>query len=61
MSKVNESFFSLPDEKRNAILNAGFRVFSRHEYKKSPMNEIERDFMKMAEFWKKLVLRKKGE
>ncbi len=37
---MNDSFFNLPDEKRNAIINAGFRVFSKHGYKKSPMNEI---------------------
>lgn len=37
---MNESFFNLPDEKRSAIINAAFRVFSKHGYKKSPMNEI---------------------
>ena len=37
---MNEKFFSLPEEKQNAILNAGYRVFSQNTYKKSPMSEI---------------------
>ena len=37
---MNEKFFSLPEEKQKAILNAGYRVFSRNSYKKSPMSEI---------------------
>lgn len=37
---MNEKFFELPEEKRHAILNAGYRVFSRNSYKKSPMSEI---------------------
>ena len=37
---VNERFFSLPTEKQQAILNAGYRVFSRNSYKNSPMSEI---------------------
>lgn len=37
---MNEKFFSLPDEKQHAILNAGYRVFSQNSYKKSPMSEI---------------------
>lgn len=37
---MNERFFSLPEEKRQSILNAGFRVFSRNSYKHSPMQEI---------------------
>lgn len=39
-SRMNESFFQLPDNKRSAIINAGFRVFSQYSYKKSPMSEI---------------------
>lgn len=39
-NKVNESFFKLPDNKRNVIINAGFRVFSQYSYRKSPMSEI---------------------
>lgn len=39
-NKVNESFFKLPENKRNVIINAGFRVFSQYSYKKSPMSEI---------------------
>ena len=37
---MNESFFLLPEEKRRAVINAGFRVFSQNSYKKSPMSEI---------------------
>lgn len=37
---MNEKFFSLPLEKQQTILNAGFHVFSRNPYKKSPMREI---------------------
>lgn len=37
---MNEKFYSLPEEKQQKIINAGFRVFSRNSYKKSPMNEI---------------------
>ena len=37
---MNEKFFSLPVEKQQAILNAGYRVFSQNSYKNSPMSEI---------------------
>ena len=37
---MNEKFYSLPEEKRQRIINAGFRVFSQNSYKKSPMQEI---------------------
>ena len=37
---MNPKFFSLPEEKQSAILNAGFHVFSQNTYKKSPMSEI---------------------
>lgn len=37
---MNEKFFSLPEEKQQAIINAGYRVFSRNSYNKSPMQEI---------------------
>ena len=37
---MNEKFFSLPTEKQQAIINAGYRVFSQNSYKKSPMSEI---------------------
>lgn len=37
---MNERFFSLPAEKQQAILNAGYRVFSQNSYKNSPMSEI---------------------
>ena len=37
---MNDKFFSLPEEKQQKIINAGYRVFSRNSYKKSPMGEI---------------------
>ncbi|MCI5904502.1 MAG: TetR/AcrR family transcriptional regulator, partial [Oscillospiraceae bacterium] len=37
---MNEKFFSLPEEKRLAMINAGYRVFSQNSYKKSPVSEI---------------------
>ena len=37
---MNPKFFSLPEEKQRAILNAGYRVFSQNSYKNSPMSEI---------------------
>ncbi len=37
---MNPKFFSLPQEKQQAVLNAGFHVFSRNTYRKSPMSEI---------------------
>ena len=37
---MNQKFYSLPEEKRQAIINAGYRVFSQNSYKKSPMSEI---------------------
>ena len=37
---MNEKFFSLPIEKQEAIINAGYRVFSQNSYKKSSISEI---------------------
>ena len=37
---MNERFFSLPEEKQQAIINSGYRVFSQNSYKNSPMSEI---------------------
>ena len=37
---MNEKFFALPKQKQNAIINAGYRVFSQNSYRKSPMSEI---------------------
>ncbi len=37
---MNEKFFSLPEEKQQAIINAGYHVFSQNSYKNSPMSEI---------------------
>ena len=50
---MNEKFYSLPQEKQDRILNAGFRVFSQNSYKKSPMLEIanEADISKSLLFF----------
>ena len=37
---MNLKFYTLPEEKQRAIINAGYRVFSRNSYKKSPVSEI---------------------
>lgn len=37
---MNEKFFSLPQDRQQAILNAGFRVFAANSYKHSPMQEV---------------------
>lgn len=37
---MNEKFYNLPYAKQQAILNAGYRVFSQNSYKKSPVSEI---------------------
>ena len=37
---LNERFYALPEDKRNSIISAGFRVFSQYSYKNSPMSEI---------------------
>lgn len=37
---MNQRFFELSQEKQQAIVNAGYRVFSRNSYKNSPMSEI---------------------
>ncbi|MDY2936923.1 MAG: hypothetical protein SOT28_01200 [Fusicatenibacter sp.] len=56
---MNERFFSLPVEKQEAIINAGFRVFSQNSYKKSPTSdEMERDFIRLLNFWKSIYCRK---
>ena len=41
---MNERFFSLPAEKQQAIINAGYRVFSQNS--------------KLMNFWKSIYLRK---
>ncbi len=37
---MNEKFFSLPAEKQQRIIDAGFQVFAGNSYKKSPVGEI---------------------
>jgi len=50
---MNDKFYALPQEKQDRILNAGFRVFSKNSYKKSPMLEIanEADISKSLLFF----------
>lgn len=40
---MNEKFYNLPEEKRQRILNAGYRVFAWNSYKKSPVGEIAQE------------------
>ena len=37
---MNDKFFSLPEAKQQAVINAGYRVFSQNSYRNSPMSEI---------------------
>ncbi len=37
---MNDKFYLLPEKKQQKIIQAGFLVFSRNPYKKSPMQEI---------------------
>ena len=37
---MNEKFYALPKQKQQAIINAGYRVFSQNTYRKRPMREI---------------------
>lgn len=39
---MNDKFYSLPEAKQKAIIDAGYRVFSQNSYKNSPMSEIAR-------------------
>ncbi|NMA84314.1 MAG: TetR/AcrR family transcriptional regulator [Epulopiscium sp.] len=39
---MNEKFFGLSKEKQFAIINAGFEVFARNEYKRASTDEIGR-------------------
>ena len=61
---MNPKFFALPQEKQQAVLNAGFHVFSQNTYKKSPMSEIAEAAgisKALLDFWKKVYLRKERE
>ena len=37
---MNPKFYALPQAKQEAIIQAGFRVFGQHAYKKAPMSAI---------------------
>lgn len=43
---MNEKFFALPEEKQQRIINAGYDVFSKNSYKKSPVGEIAIEIQK---------------
>ncbi len=36
---MDEKFYGLSKEKQQAIINAGYRVFSQNSYKKSPIQQ----------------------
>ena len=40
---MNDKFFSLPEDKQQAILKAGYRIFSQNSYKYSPVSEIAKE------------------
>lgn len=40
---MNEKFYSLPEEKRQKIINAGFYVFSGSSYRKAPVAETAKE------------------
>ena len=40
MREINEKFFDLPEEKRQKIINAGFEVFAKNEYKRASTDVI---------------------
>ena len=40
---MNDKFFSLPEDKQQAILKAGYRIFSQKSYKHSPVSEIAKE------------------
>ena len=37
---MNEKILQSAEEKQQAIINAGFRIFSQNSYKKSPMQKV---------------------
>jgi len=37
---MNEKFYALPEEKRLSIINAGFEIFARNDYKKASTDDI---------------------
>lgn len=37
---MNDKFFTLPQAKQQCIINAGYRVFAHHPYRKAPTAEI---------------------
>ena len=40
---MNDKFFSLPEDKQQAILKAGYRIFSQNSYKYSPVSKIAKE------------------
>ncbi|MDD3223884.1 MAG: TetR/AcrR family transcriptional regulator [Clostridium sp.] len=40
---MNQGFFKLSEERRNQIINAGFRIFAQNAYNKAPVAEIAKE------------------
>lgn len=40
VNTMNQRFFNLEQKKQDQILNAAYKVFALHDYKKAPMSEI---------------------
>lgn len=40
---MNPGFSNLYEEKKNQIINAGFRIFAQNTYKKAPVAEIAKE------------------
>ncbi|MGN1343268.1 MAG: TetR/AcrR family transcriptional regulator [Traorella sp.] len=40
---MNDKFYQLPVEKQQIIINAGFKIFSKNSYKKSPVGEVAKE------------------
>ena len=50
---MNDKFFSLPEDKQQAILKAGYRIFSQNSYKHSPVSEIAKEASALADYLEK--------
>lgn len=40
---MNPGFSNLPEDRKNQIINAGFRIFAQNAYKKAPVAEIAKE------------------
>lgn len=39
-AQMNPGFLKLSEQRKDQIINAGFRIFSQNTYKKAPVSEI---------------------